>query len=255
MSVRVLLDHAALRLDRDRNETDRVLLCAHRHADIERLFGAIGIIDRPDRRYRYRAFVPLDRIEWAFGREIVDKLTNTHLPKPSPARQKAYNLADAALAQFKDDRPWPARVPVLRSDWHTAPADSRYEERLPLSLTLSEEDYRRLRLGFRPGPLDEPWFMFFEEPWLYIHTNWSGFLIARLRIGNGIEEIVLNLDPTQTAVSDNPLMPVVYTLSEFLNIVIPDPEDAIAQWHEHGERSADKGPRAGIDPASLIASS
>lgn len=94
--------------------------------------------------------------------------------------------------------------------------------------------------------------MFCEEPWFYVYRSWTGYSIARFRVGTGIEEAALNLDPTQISVgSDGPLMPALDAVALFLNIAILDSDDVIAQWHEHGRWIVDGLPAAGLDPQQL----
>jgi len=35
--------------------------------------------------------------------------------------------------------------------------------------------------GFRPMDMDERWFIYYEEPWLYIHRSWTGVCIYGVR--------------------------------------------------------------------------
>jgi len=51
----------------------------------------------------------------------------------------------------------------------------------------------QIRLGIVPRSMDEKWFIFFEQPFLFFHRSWTGRLIYRLE---------MDADATSTRVKD-----------------------------------------------------
>ena len=54
-------------------------------------------------------------------------------------------------------------------------------ESLDLDLSFDASDFDRVRRGFIPEAKDDTWFIFYEDPWLYVHRARSGACFARLR--------------------------------------------------------------------------
>ena len=69
---------------------------------------------------------------------------------------------------------------------------------------FAPEDFELIASGLVPEDMAEKWFIYYEEPWLYIHRSWTGFCIFMVRfepIESGIQavEILANRDPEQYA--------------------------------------------------------
>ncbi|MGF6226235.1 hypothetical protein QFZ27_000190 [Inquilinus ginsengisoli] len=71
--------------------------------------------------------------------------------------------------------------PATRSSWKTMPCPT-FREDLGLSLTFSDADGEKLRLGHIPEDMDDKWFIFFQDGWLYFHRSWTGDCIFGLRL-------------------------------------------------------------------------
>ncbi len=62
---------------------------------------------------------------------------------------------------------------------------------IPLSETRATLDFKRtfsqgetacLRQGFVPRDMDDRWFIFLEDDWLYFHRSWTGFCVFQVRL-------------------------------------------------------------------------
>jgi hypothetical protein len=69
--------------------------------------------------------------------------------------------------------------PATRASWKTLPCPV-LRENLDLSFTFSDADGDRLRLGHVPEDMDDKWFIYFENGWLYFHRSWTGACIFGL---------------------------------------------------------------------------
>lgn len=55
--------------------------------------------------------------------------------------------------------------------------------------------------------MEDKWFAFYEEPWLYLHRSWTGFGIYQVRFeltdgGHRVAEILVSRDPRQYTSTD-----------------------------------------------------
>lgn len=71
-----------------------------------------------------------------------------------------------------------------------------------LDRKVSEREYLSLIKGFKPHDMDERWFMYVEEDWIYLHRSWTGFCIFKAKIeikadGYVLTMLYINRDPVQ----------------------------------------------------------
>lgn len=90
---------------------------------------------------------------------------------------------------------------VTRTSWKTQPLPLE-REKFDLILLFSDADGERLRRGHIPSNMEDKWFIFFEDGWLYLHRSWTGHCIFALRLDgspNGVRvvEAWANRDPQQ----------------------------------------------------------
>jgi len=55
-------------------------------------------------------------------------------------------------------------------------------ERIDLPLVFSDADGEQMRKGHLPTDMDDKWFIFFENGWLYFHRSWTGHCIYAVRL-------------------------------------------------------------------------
>ncbi|HEX6386208.1 MAG TPA: hypothetical protein VF177_16170 [Anaerolineae bacterium] len=65
--------------------------------------------------------------------------------------------------------------------WKTKSLPAAVKE-LPIDGTFTREEYVRLSQGFIPQSLDDKWFIYLEDDWLYFHRSWTGTCIFQLQI-------------------------------------------------------------------------
>ncbi len=67
---------------------------------------------------------------------------------------------------------------------------------------FSQAEFGCLSLGLVPEQMEDRWFIFLEEPWLFFHRSWTGHCIFQLRLqpdenGYRVAEAWVNRDPEQ----------------------------------------------------------
>lgn len=91
--------------------------------------------------------------------------------------------------------------PTTRADWKALPLS---EQRAPLTLerVYTPRQFERLKRGELPLEMEDKWFVFYEEPWLYLHRSWTGICIFQVRFepecsSSRIAEAWVTRDPEQ----------------------------------------------------------
>ena len=96
---------------------------------------------------------------------------------------------------------------ATRDDWKTTPLPAaRASTTLDRTYTAAEFDC--IRKGNVPQEMEDKWFAFYEEPWLYLHRSWTGFGIYEVRFeptqdSACVAEVVVSRDADQYAGKDS----------------------------------------------------
>lgn len=70
---------------------------------------------------------------------------------------------------------------ATRDSWQIIPMSAlRVDFLFVLRLTLDEFD--RVKRGHIPEEMEDKWFVYHEDGWVYFHRSWTGFCIYQLRI-------------------------------------------------------------------------
>jgi ribA/ribD-fused uncharacterized protein len=88
-----------------------------------------------------------------------------------------------------------------RQSWKVLPLPEA-RTRLTIERTFSPKEYERVRRGVIPQEMEDKWFIFLEDDWLYFHRSWTGFCIYQVRLepvadGYRVAEVWVNRDPEQ----------------------------------------------------------
>ncbi len=52
---------------------------------------------------------------------------------------------------------------------------------VPYEREVSARQFERIRCGLVPREMEDKWFIYFDEPWLYLHRSWTGLLVYRVK--------------------------------------------------------------------------
>ena len=72
------------------------------------------------------------------------------------------------------------QLAASRSSWEQEPFTAGVE--IPYKAVFSEEQFARLKLGLVPKQMEDKWFIFYEEPHLFLHRSWTGQPVYRLAL-------------------------------------------------------------------------
>jgi len=73
---------------------------------------------------------------------------------------------------------------ATRQSWKTQPVP-RVRADLGFAQTYAAVEFDRLKRGLIPQEMEDRWFIFFDEPWLYFHRSWTGACIYGVRFQRG----------------------------------------------------------------------
>ena len=64
---------------------------------------------------------------------------------------------------------------------HLSPI-GEHRERLPFTRVFTDAEYDLLTFGLIPNGMDDKWFIFLENDWMYFHRSWTGRCVFQLRL-------------------------------------------------------------------------
>lgn len=94
-----------------------------------------------------------------------------------------------------------------RNDWKTEefPDNSKL---ILVDRAYSKSEFEKIIVGTIPEAMEDKWFVFYEEPWLYFYRSWTGFCIFKVRFeifqySIQIAEAWVNRNPEQYTETDD----------------------------------------------------
>jgi hypothetical protein len=60
---------------------------------------------------------------------------------------------------------------------------------IPLEATYSHEELDKLCAGFVPEVMEDKWFIYFEDPYLFLHRSWTGHPVYRVKFAPSSEGV------------------------------------------------------------------
>lgn len=92
--------------------------------------------------------------------------------------------------------------PAKRTDWRNILPMPEKKTRLTLDVVIETQRYEKLRWGYIPRAMEDHWFYFMEDNWLYLHRSWTGFCVFQIKFepvdtGYMVVETWANRDPNQ----------------------------------------------------------
>ncbi|WP_282029830.1 hypothetical protein [Paracoccus marcusii] len=104
----------------------------------------------------------------------------------------AENIADVDHVDRQEAKRWSFRTLPLPEARHN----------LPIALHFNCRDYYKIRCGYIPQEMEDRWFIYFKNGWVYFHRSWSGYCVYGARLtktskGGLITEAWVNADRKQ----------------------------------------------------------
>ncbi|MCB0749353.1 MAG: hypothetical protein KDC90_17960 [Ignavibacteriae bacterium] len=72
-------------------------------------------------------------------------------------------------------------ITARKENWKINPFPSEFTT-LNLDMEVSPEEYEMIKRGLIPAQMEDKWFIYVENGWLYFHRSWSGNCIYVVKI-------------------------------------------------------------------------
>jgi len=69
---------------------------------------------------------------------------------------------------------------ACRTSWKNFPITN--PQKIDIRMLFTEEDFLKISCGYIPMEMEEKWFIFFEDDWLYCHRSWTGHGIYKAQL-------------------------------------------------------------------------
>lgn len=91
-------------------------------------------------------------------------------------RLVGYILKKSKVTVVKQNK----RAVAKRDSWEAKPMSAG---RAPLKIdrVFTPAEFERISYGFIPRQMEDKWFIYFEENWLYVHRSWTGDCIFQVK--------------------------------------------------------------------------
>jgi hypothetical protein len=66
------------------------------------------------------------------------------------------------------------------TSWTTFPIDN--PKRIAINLRFTQEQFEKIQRGLIPDTMDDKWFIYFENDWLYFHRSWTGYGVYKCKV-------------------------------------------------------------------------
>jgi hypothetical protein len=92
-------------------------------------------------------------------------------------------------------------VAASRTDWKNERIPPA-REAFTVDRSYTAAELSSIAGGLIPRQMEDKWFIYYEEPWVYVHRSWSGHCIYMARFeatdaGHTVAEVWANRDPAQ----------------------------------------------------------
>ena len=92
-----------------------------------------------------------------------------------------------------------------------------------VNMFLSDEQYCILCHGFIPKSMDDKWFVYHEDNWLYFHRSWTGIafckaLLVKEQNGVSIKELWIDQDgnPNPNEIDQRDINLFIFLIAEYI---------------------------------------
>jgi len=70
---------------------------------------------------------------------------------------------------------------AIRNSWEVKSMPGK-RAALHLERVFSSEECQLISFGYIPQAMEDHWFIYLEDGWLYLHRSWTGFCIYQVRL-------------------------------------------------------------------------
>ena len=87
---------------------------------------------------------------------------------------------------------------IKKGNWKNYPMSSK-RERLKINKHYDINELTKIQEGHLPKSMDDRWFIYYQDDWLYFHRSWTGYCIYEVKLkiteeGADIDEAWMSSD-------------------------------------------------------------
>ena len=109
---------------------------------------------------------------------------------------------------------------VKKSDWKTMPIPVEIVD-LGYQKVFCDVDAKKIMSGYKPEDMDDRWFIYYEDSWVYFVRSWTGYHIFGFKLAvspNGSANVIAswanrNIDEYQSKSKENDIQ----TINDLIN--------------------------------------
>ena len=75
-----------------------------------------------------------------------------------------------------------------RKHWKIKLKEISKPERINFSMQFTDEQFEKITNGLIPQEMEDKWFIFYENNWLYFHRSWTGYCQYKMQITKAEDE-------------------------------------------------------------------
>ena len=72
---------------------------------------------------------------------------------------------------------------ATKTSWQNHPIDN--PKRIDIDLQFTDDQFSKLFRGLIPRQMEDKWFIYFENDWLFFHRSWTGFENYKAKLNKG----------------------------------------------------------------------
>lgn len=69
---------------------------------------------------------------------------------------------------------------ATKETWKNIPIDN--PKQIEIDLFFTDNQFSQLTQGFIPQQMEDKWFIYYDNEWLYIHRSWTGYGIYKAQL-------------------------------------------------------------------------
>ncbi len=74
---------------------------------------------------------------------------------------------------------------ATKETWKNIPIDN--PKRIDIDLLFTDKQFSKLTTGLIPQQMEDKWFIYFEDEWLYFHRSWTGYGMYKAKLNKIVE--------------------------------------------------------------------
>jgi len=80
---------------------------------------------------------------------------------------------------------------AMKGNWQTKPFTPEKTVKIQLNQKINKKKTLELKKGIIPQQMEDKWFVYYEDSYLYCHRSWTGILIYKMKLEPDSDESII----------------------------------------------------------------